>query len=886
MTRRGDAPIDDDRNRQLGRLGGRLGRTRAATFAAMVTERLWPLVLPLVAVASLFLAVSWFGVFRIVPDWTRIALAVAFALAALAALVPLRRFRRPAAAEVDRRIERANSLAHTPVSAQTDRLAGRDDAFSAALWREHQRRLAEKLGTLGSDLPHARLPERDPLALRAVPALLLAVGFAFSFGPHGGSLVDAFRAAPGLDLPPPRIDAWVTPPAYTGKAPVFLTSEAPAVEASAAASAAPAEQTPRVVTVPAGSVVTLRVTGGSGEETLSLAGADGTTRTLEPAATTTTAPVAARPSSPATARQFAGTLDQDGVLALRSGERELKSWSFAVTPDNAPTIRFADEPKRAVNGALELAYEIEDDYGAASAKSQFALAEQQAPGGARPLYKAPEMPLSLPRRGKGPAAKSSRDLTEHVWAGAMVSLTLAATDDAGQEARSETKTFVMPERTFTNPLAKAVVEQRRILALDANRKGRVLDLIDAITLRPEDTFSTMSHYLALMSARSRLKMAESDDQLREVADYLWEIALGIEEGDLSAAEKRLRQAQEALQQALENGASDEELDKLMKELREAMDEFLREFAERAQQNPNLAEQMPQPGQEMRQSDLERMLDQIENLAKSGNRDKAQELLSQLQDMMNNLQAGRQQQGQQGQQNSEMRQQMDKLGEIMRRQQEMMNDTFRLDQMQRGQRQRGQDRSEQRGDQGQQGEGQQGQQQGQEGQGGQMTPEEFAEALRQLQQGQGQLRQDLEALQKGLEGMGIQPGEGFGEAGEAMGQAEGALGEGEGDRAAGEQGRALEALRRGAQDMMQQMQQAMEGDQGGGQEGGRQQNADRDPLGRPRATNGPDFGNSVEVPDEIDVQRARQILEAIRKRLGNALSPELERSYLERLLDLK
>jgi hypothetical protein len=87
-------------------------------------------------------------------------------------------------------------------------------------------------------------------------------------------------------------------------------------------------------------------------------------------------------------------------------------------------------------------------------------------------------------------------------------------------------------------------------------------------------------------------------------------------------------------------------------------------------------------------------------------------------------------------------------------------------------------------------------------------------------------------------------------------------------------------------MMQKMQQAQQGDQGGAQEGGRQQNADRDPLGRPRATTGPDFGDSVKVPDEIDVQRARRILEAIRKRLGNALSPEVERSYLERLLELK
>ena len=119
---------------------------------------------------------------------------------------------------------------------------------------------------------------------------------------------------------------------------------------------------------------------------------------------------------------------------------------------------------------------------------------------------APEMPLSLPRRGaKGSAAKSTRDLTEHVWAGAEIKLTLKAVDDAGHEARSETKTIVLPERPFSNPLARAVIEQRRILALDANQKRRVLDLMDAITLRPEDTFDNMSHYLALMSARTRLQ---------------------------------------------------------------------------------------------------------------------------------------------------------------------------------------------------------------------------------------------------------------------------------------------------------------------------------------------------------------------------------------------
>ena len=134
------------------------------------------------------------------------------------------------------------------------------------------------------------------------------------------------------------------------------------------------------------------------------------------------------------------------------------------------------------------------------------------------------------------------------------------------------------------------------------------------------------------------------------------------------------------------------------------------------------------------------------------------------------------------------------------------------------------------------------------------------------------------------------GDDFDEAGRQMGQAEGNLGEGRGSAAVDNQGDALDALRRGAQDMMSQMQQALqqgEGEgEGQGDPNGTRNAGDRDPLGRPRATNGPDFGESVDVPDEIDVQRAREILEAIRKRLGDALSPDIEKDYLERLLEMR
>ena len=83
---------------------GRLARTRLATRAAMFVERLWPLLLPVLLVAAMFLSLSWLGLFRLLPDLLRLAIGAGFAIGALAALYPLRLFRRPTAIEIDRRL--------------------------------------------------------------------------------------------------------------------------------------------------------------------------------------------------------------------------------------------------------------------------------------------------------------------------------------------------------------------------------------------------------------------------------------------------------------------------------------------------------------------------------------------------------------------------------------------------------------------------------------------------------------------------------------------------------------------------------------------------------------------------------------------------------------
>ncbi|MGD9868544.1 MAG: DUF4175 family protein, partial [Hyphomicrobiales bacterium] len=88
---------------------------------------------------------------------------------------------------------------------------------------------------------------------------------------------------------------------------------------------------------------------------------------------------------------------------------------------------------------------------------------------------------------------------------------------------------------------------------------------------------------------------------------------------------------------------------------------------------------------------------------------------------------------------------------------------------------------------------------------------------------------------------------------------------------------LDRLRQGTQSLAQQVMQGMAIRLGQGTD------APRDPFGRPERTQGPDLGTSVKVPDEIDIQRAREILEELRRRLSEPTRPLLELDYLERLL---
>ncbi|HMH70920.1 MAG TPA: TIGR02302 family protein, partial [Bradyrhizobium sp.] len=580
------------------------------------------------------------------------------------------------------------------------------------------------------------------------------------------------------------------------------------------------------------------------------------------------------------------TITGDGTAHVRAPSGQ-PQWKFSAIPDRAPTIALAKDPERQARGSLQMSYKIEDDYGVTEAQARFVFRPGDAPKPAaepRPLFEAPRFSLVLPNaRTRNGVGQTVKDLSEDPYAGADVTLTLTAKDEAGNEGRSEPFNMRLPERLFTKPLARALIEQRRILALDANQNGQVYAALDALMIAPDLFTPEAGQYLGLYSVARQLEAARNDDAMREVVASLWALAVTIEDGNITDVDKALRAAQEALKQALERGASDEEIKKLTENLRAALDNFIRQLAEQQRNNPQQLARPLDPNTKMlSQQDLKNMIDRMERMSRSGDKDAAKQLLEQLQQMLENLQMA--QPGQSG--DSDMEQALNELGDMIRKQQQLRDKTFKQGQDARRDRQRGKQGDQSMGDL----------QQDQQG---------LRDRLKRLQQelakrgmGQGQRGEKGEKGQQGQRGEQGQQGQqgdqgdgdgedGLGEADSAMGDAGGRLGEGNAEGAVDSQGQALEALRKGAQSLAEAMQQGDGDGQGDtpGNRAGRQQSGanGNDPLGRP--LHGREFGDdlTVKIPGEIDVQRVRRILEELRRRLADPQRPQIELDYIERLL---
>jgi uncharacterized protein (TIGR02302 family) len=827
--------------------GRRLAVRLRLARAALLWERVWPAAWPALCVLGVFAVLALFDVLSRLSGPAHAGVLAFFAIAFTGAVMWGARSAGigtwPDPFRARRRIEEASGLPHRPLQALADRPSAPLDGAAAALWAAHQRQMAEAMRRLRVGWPVAGLARRDRWGVRSVLAILLLLAAIDAGGDWRERVIRALT--PAFDAGSAGIstsfDLWLTPPEYTALAPQFLR---------------PGDS--ETVKVPTGSTLLAQVHGGNAVPRL---GIDGEARDFA---------AVDKQNFRVEATLTSGkrlTLSQDGTVLGR--------WPIEIIPDNPPTIDFAKPPAATARAALRLDYQASDDYGVESVK---AVIHRQGGG--------PEdvIALDLPLPGlhlKEAAATSYHDLSPHPWAGLPVEIRLVATDALGQPGESAPLRMVLPERVFHHPVARMIIDQRKELAKDPASADAVAEILGDLNKRPALYRDDAVVYLGLRLAAEQLRGDHGKDTIAAVEQLLWDAALRIEDGQMSIANRELRRLQQALQDALAKGAPDAEVEKLMQQLREALDRYMQALAQELQRHPNQATTPIDPSQVLTPRDLQRMLDRAGELARSGAREEARELLSRLQNMLENLRAARpgemQQRGA-----SQAQQLMRGLQELMQRQQQLLDKSFRA------QRQQGQ--------QGQQGRnGQPGQQMGQ--QPGQQPGGDQADSGQTGDTGdaagqQEEVRHALGEIMRQLgDGLGDIPAP-FGRAERAMRDAAGALQRSRPSEAIGPQTEALDQLQQAARDFAQQLQQRLglghmwgepNGDEVGATDRDPGDRLERDPFGRPLSNNGTFDQGDVKIPDESILQKSRQILDELRRRAGERSRPQIELDYIDRLL---
>lgn len=725
----------------------------------------------------------------------------------------------------------------------------RFDPFAVALWRRERERALELAERARAAPLRVGLDERDPFKLRFVLVVAVLGALALAGGDAPGRLARAFLPDPGplLGDQPMAIEAWATPAEYTHAAPVSLS-----------------DVIGERVATPPSIEATVRVTGPAGAPYLVYDGEGGH-------------------------REARFTRGADGAWEARlniPGRGRLKVvrfhtaayWNIAPGADRAPTASFAAPISQLPEEHANIAWRAADDFGVRQLLLR--VHPLQPPEGlarADPVDTVLEAPAGDPRETE---SEMALDLAAHPYAGMEVEARIVAVDALGQEGVSGPLRFVLPEKVFLQPLARAAIEIRRhilserrsyraeretrrrtapagdillgnqrIEIRDDNRQPnlqrapegvqRAARLLDALTMAPEDGyFRDLAVYLGFEYARAQLDRARQIDETDLAADTLWRTALRAEYGGAADARRALEEAQRQLAEALAQGASQDRIRQLMEALRRATENYMQALIQEALRNGERASmEDTQEQTQISGRDIEELLNEVQRLSEQGRHAEAQQLLQMLANILNNMdvQLSEQQGGGDGEGDPQMQESMDQLSETMGEQRALRDET---------------------------------RQQQQEGQGS--GGDQMAER-------QSQIRQGLAQAQRMADEAGAAPSEDLNAAGEAMRQAEHALRQGDLEGAAAAQTAALDRLREGADALAAEMRARgrEEGEQGGGGE--------RDPLGRPTGGTGAS-GSDTRVPTTSDPVRAREIFDEIRRRAQDPNRPAAEREYLRRLLD--
>ena len=386
-------------------------------------------------------------------------------------------------------------------------------------------------------------------------------------------------------------------------------------------------------------------------------------------------------------------------FSLRGNGRALADWTLRIAPLPATLLAWDGAPG-AATGSSEpwrtcLPWRVGHPYGLNTLLAEIRLADPvpsaQTVTTLLPVLRVP-IPLAPGTRRAHGAALS--DLSADPRAGEVVIARLVATDVTGQTTQGPEARFTLPVRPFRNPLARAVLDMRKRVAL--GREGREDGARDlqALAEAPGPFASDTGMFLNFASIAALLREGDVADApaVEETTGRLWELALALEDGlhndrpgaraaaDVRAARQSVAEQLDRMRQLGDKGQSDKEqseLERRIQALSQAIARRMQALADQARRDHTTLPPMPD-AKLLSGADLGRMMQQMRDAAAHGNTQEAMQQLAQMQSMLDRMRAATPQDLQSLQQQAEaqrqVQEQTDALRDLVKRQSTLLDQT--------------------------------------------------------------------------------------------------------------------------------------------------------------------------------------------------------------------
>ncbi|MEC6996760.1 MAG: DUF4175 family protein [Pseudomonadota bacterium] len=539
---------------------------------------------------------------------------------------------------------------------------------------------------------------------------------------------------------------------------------------------------------------------------------------------------------------FIHQLKKDQNIIFLKEKKEIFNTNFRVIEDLKPKVNFISNPETVNGVSIKFLIQANDDYGIVEAKVEFLKPEEFD------HFKEDLLTYDLQvfKEKKNKLLKSLffKNMSSHIWAGSLSNVKVRVYDDLNQEA-AVLKSIKIPEKEFFSPVAKKIYTIRSKLAKNHISLNKATTVINNLFLQSKEIYldklinDKYENALAILEELDQIPLSYEST----LYSSLWELALVLEEGKAFSVKKNLEQIEQNLFDSI-NQRDTEKVSTNLEKFKESIQSLL--DLKNEEQKKSLVNN---EGSDNYKKQIQKTTNNLKDLLKTGTKENLENKIQELQQLAESIKNPKLPNDNEILKEQQKRDFINKLSELLNKQEIIMEESF--------------NKAANRGKF----------KQSSEGSGGRTSQEK-----------QDNLRNTLGNIMRDIGESENEIPQELGRADRAMRQATRELKNGRPDQASNAQGRASEMIRR-----------AMKRIRNDSFDEAKSANSNEKNIEGDSVLNfsenkndleyqGTSLGGKLEIPQSIEVHKAKKIAQELYKRYNQEDRSDNEKKYIKSLLD--